>query len=104
MPQGGSRRRSGGRYFLIPPRRGGWRAKRAGWDSAMANERARQLRKSMTRQEVKLWMHLRSWRRRGFHFRRQAPRDGYILILSASPNGSLLKLMADSTILMIMHR
>jgi len=70
----------------------------------MANERARQLRKSMTRQEVKLWMHLRSWRRRGFHFRRQAPRDGYILILSASPNGSLLKLMADSTILMIMHR
>jgi very-short-patch-repair endonuclease len=33
----------------------------------------------MTRQEVKLWMHLRTWRRRGFHFRRQAPRDGYIL-------------------------
>jgi very-short-patch-repair endonuclease len=45
----------------------------------MANERARQLRKSMTRQEVKLWVHLRSWRSRGFHFRRQAPRDGYIV-------------------------
>jgi very-short-patch-repair endonuclease len=45
----------------------------------MANERARQLRKFMTRQEVKLWMHLRTWRRSGFHFRRQAPRDGYIL-------------------------
>jgi very-short-patch-repair endonuclease len=45
----------------------------------MANERARQLRKSMTPQEVKLWVHLRSWRARGFHFRRQAPRDGYIV-------------------------
>jgi very-short-patch-repair endonuclease len=45
----------------------------------MANERARQLRKSMTRQEVKLWVHLRSWRSRGFHFRRQAPRDSYIV-------------------------
>jgi len=33
----------------------------------------------MTPQEVKLWMHLRSWRTRGFHFRRQAPRQGYIL-------------------------
>jgi very-short-patch-repair endonuclease len=45
----------------------------------MANERARQLRKSMTRQEVKLWVHLRSWRSRGYHFRRQAPRDPYIV-------------------------
>jgi very-short-patch-repair endonuclease len=45
----------------------------------MANERARQLRKSMTRQEVKLWVHLRSWRSRGFHFRRQAPHEGYIV-------------------------
>ena len=33
----------------------------------------------MTPQEVKLWVHLRSWRSRGFHFRRQVPRDGYIL-------------------------
>ena len=45
----------------------------------MANDRARNLRKAMTPQEVKLWVHLRSWRSRGFHFRRQAPRDGYIL-------------------------
>jgi very-short-patch-repair endonuclease len=45
----------------------------------MANARARHLRKVMTPQEVKLWVHLRSWRTRGFHFRRQAPRDGYIL-------------------------
>jgi very-short-patch-repair endonuclease len=32
-----------------------------------------------TPQEVKLWVHLRPWRKRGFHFRRQAPLDGYIL-------------------------
>ena len=45
----------------------------------MANLRARQLRKEMTPHEVKLWVHLRSWKSRGYHFRRQAPRDGYIL-------------------------
>jgi very-short-patch-repair endonuclease len=45
----------------------------------MANARARQLRKSLTPQEIKLWVHLRSWRSRGFHFRRQSPRDGYVL-------------------------
>lgn len=45
----------------------------------MANERARRLRKTMTPQEVKLWAHLRSWKSRGYHFRRQAPRDGFIL-------------------------
>jgi very-short-patch-repair endonuclease len=45
----------------------------------MANSRARQLRKIMTPQEVKLWVHLRSWKSRGYHFRRQAPRDDYIL-------------------------
>src|SRR5579864_5488386 len=45
----------------------------------MANQRARSLRKSMTPQEVKLWVHLRSWKTRGFHFRRQVPRDGFIL-------------------------
>ena len=45
----------------------------------MANEIARKLRKAMTRQEVKLRVHLRSWRQRGFHFRRQSPRDGFIV-------------------------
>ena len=45
----------------------------------MANEIARRLRKQMTPQEVKLWVHLREWRKRGFHFRRQAPRAGYIV-------------------------
>jgi very-short-patch-repair endonuclease len=33
----------------------------------------------MTPQEVKVWVHVRSWRKRGFHFRRQAPRKGYIV-------------------------
>ena len=45
----------------------------------MANEIARSLRKQMTPQEVKLWIHLRSWRTKGYHFRRQTPLDGYIL-------------------------
>jgi very-short-patch-repair endonuclease len=65
--------------FLIPPLKGegGWpKARRVGW--SMANARARELRKTMTPQEVKLWVHLRSWRTRGYHVRRQAPRDGRI--------------------------
>lgn len=45
----------------------------------MANEIARRLRQTMTRHEVKVWVHLRTWRSRGFHFRRQSPRDGYIV-------------------------
>jgi len=45
----------------------------------MANEVARRLRKTMTPQEVKLWVHLRSWRKRGHHFRWQVPRSGYIV-------------------------
>jgi very-short-patch-repair endonuclease len=45
----------------------------------MANKTARSLRKRMTPQEVKLWVHLRSWRERGYHFRRQAPRAGYVV-------------------------
>jgi len=45
----------------------------------MANQVARRLRKTLTPQEVKVWDHLRTWRKRGFHFRRQAPRKGYIV-------------------------
>ena len=33
----------------------------------------------MTPQEVKLWVHLRSWKGRGFHFRRQVPLDDFIV-------------------------
>jgi very-short-patch-repair endonuclease len=45
----------------------------------MANEKARQLRKTMTRQEVKLWVRLRELRALGFHFRRQSPIARYIV-------------------------
>ncbi len=40
---------------------------------------ARRLRQSMTPEEVKLWVQLRHFNARGFHFRRQVPLDGYIL-------------------------
>ena len=33
----------------------------------------------MTPHEVKVWVRLRSWRSRGYHFRRQAPRQGFIV-------------------------
>src|SRR5260221_14422516 len=45
----------------------------------MANASARRMRKTMTPQEVKLWVPLRSWRARGYHFRRQAPRQAFIV-------------------------
>jgi very-short-patch-repair endonuclease len=45
----------------------------------MADERARALRKRMTPQEVKLWLRLRALRPLGFHFRRQAPKAGFIV-------------------------
>ena len=45
----------------------------------MANEIARKLRKSMTRQEVKLWVKLRELREVGYHFRRQSPIAHYIV-------------------------
>ena len=33
----------------------------------------------MTSQEIKLWVHLRSWRKHGYRFRRQSPREGFIV-------------------------
>jgi very-short-patch-repair endonuclease len=45
----------------------------------MANQIARRLRKTLTPHEVKVWNYLRSWRKRGFHFRRQAPLKGFIV-------------------------
>ena len=41
--------------------------------------KAMQLRQNMTPEEVKLWLQLKHLNRRGHHFRRQAPLDGYIL-------------------------
>jgi very-short-patch-repair endonuclease len=45
----------------------------------MANDLARNLRKTMTRQKVKLWVRLRELRELGFHFRRQSPIARYIV-------------------------
>ena len=42
-------------------------------------KRARELRKAMTHEEVKLWVQLKYFNMRGFNFRRQAPSNGYIL-------------------------
>ena len=42
-------------------------------------KRARELRKAMTHEEVKLWVQLKHFNTRGYNFRRQAPSDGYIL-------------------------
>jgi very-short-patch-repair endonuclease len=47
--------------------------------STLANENARALRKSLTPQEVKLWVKLRELKSLGFHFRRQAPIGRYIV-------------------------
>ena len=43
----------------------------------MSIHRARELRKTMTRQEVRLWLQLRQLKARDVHFRRQAPLLGY---------------------------
>jgi very-short-patch-repair endonuclease len=45
----------------------------------MANAQARHLRKTMTPQEVKLWVRLRALRPLGFHFPRQSPIFSYIV-------------------------
>ncbi|MDX2221786.1 MAG: DUF559 domain-containing protein [Rhodospirillaceae bacterium] len=44
----------------------------------MANQRARQLRQTMTAPEVRIWSRLRPLRSRGIHIRRQAPIGPYI--------------------------
>jgi very-short-patch-repair endonuclease len=46
---------------------------------SMSKLRARQLRKTMTPQEVKLWVQLKYLNREGRHFRRQVSIDGYIV-------------------------
>jgi very-short-patch-repair endonuclease len=45
----------------------------------LPNEKARALRKRLTPQETKLWVKLRELKPLGFHFRRQAPIDRYIV-------------------------
>lgn len=45
----------------------------------MANQFARDLRKRMTPEEARLWLELRRWRAKGWHFRRQVPLGGFIV-------------------------
>jgi very-short-patch-repair endonuclease len=45
----------------------------------VANVVARKLRKNVTRQEAKLWLHLRELKKLGFHFRRQVPIKDFIV-------------------------
>lgn len=45
----------------------------------MTVEMARKLRKRLTPQERKLWWHLRGLKEQGFHFRKQAPLEGFIV-------------------------
>ena len=45
----------------------------------MSVTRARQMRKNLTPFEARLWLALKQLRPQGLHFRRQSPRDGYIL-------------------------
>jgi very-short-patch-repair endonuclease len=53
----------------------------------MANDLARDLRKTMTRQEVKLWVRLRELRELGFHFRRQSPIAHYVVDSNVGDDG-----------------
>lgn len=45
----------------------------------MANQIARQLRKTETIAEKRLWQELRKLRTQGYHFRRQHPIEGFIV-------------------------
>lgn len=45
----------------------------------MANERARHLRRNMTDTERALWRVLRTYKDKGFHFRKQVPMGSYIV-------------------------
>ena len=53
--------------------------------------RARKLRKTMTPQEVQLWLRLRALRPQGLYFRRQAPVDGYILDFVCFKSGLIVE-------------
>lgn len=50
----------------------------------------------MSPQEVKLWVRLRLLRAKGFHFRRQAPRDGFILDFVCLPERLIIEIDGDT--------
>ncbi|MFI4976660.1 MAG: endonuclease domain-containing protein [Caulobacterales bacterium] len=68
-----------GRYSPSPSWGGTARKARRVGESRASTNRARALRKTLTPQEARLWVHLRALRAQGFHFRRQAPLLGFYL-------------------------
>jgi len=44
-----------------------------------ATDRAREMRKALTPPEARMWVALKRFRARGYHFRRQVPFRGYFL-------------------------
>jgi len=48
-------------------------------DFDMSVKKARHFRKNLTEEETILWSELKFLRPQGLHFRRQVPRDGYVL-------------------------
>ncbi len=84
----------------LPPPRSAGRGDHAervvgGGATAMANETARNLRKTMTPQEVRLWQRLRALKCQGHHFRRQAPIETYIVDFAC--HGSRLVIELDGS-------
>ena len=65
-----------GRAVSTLPKRGGKKTRRY---AVKNTPRAREMRKTLTPQEARLWAHLRPLRARGFHIRRQAPFKGFYL-------------------------
>jgi very-short-patch-repair endonuclease len=63
----------------------------AGGDFFMANEVARRLRKTMTRQEVKLRAKLRQLRTIRHHFRRQSPLARYVVDFECRKSGIVIE-------------
>jgi very-short-patch-repair endonuclease len=63
----------------------------------MANEQARRLRKTMMRQEVKLWVRLRALRAMGFQFRRQSAISSYIVDFECRRARLIVEVDAGST-------
>ncbi len=67
-------------YYPPSPLRGGWPEGPGGVRPRLATDatiRARDLRRSLTPQEARLWLALRALRSQGYHFRRQAPVNAF---------------------------
>jgi very-short-patch-repair endonuclease len=61
----------------------------------MAASRARELRKSMTPHEVKLWLRLRALRAIGHHFRRQSPLSPYVVDFECRQSRLVIEIDGD---------